>query len=96
MSDQHAPHMSASKQNSPGTGSDQEYSMAHERFLDRFRPRSLIAGAQRVGFWSAVSLPFLHLPLLLSGIDTSVEVVVYLSLLAVNVLALLVGHAHYS
>jgi hypothetical protein len=49
-----------------------------------------------VGFWAAVALPFLHVPLLLlTGLSSSSTATAYVVLLALNVLALLVGHPHY-
>lgn len=86
--------MSPPKENSAATGSDQERLVAPETLLDRLWPRSLVAAVRKAGFWAAVALPFLHLPLLLSGIETSVEATAFVSLVAANVLALVVGHQH--
>jgi hypothetical protein len=47
-----------------------------------------------LGFWSAVALPFLHIPLLLTGLDGSAETGAFLALFALNVVALVVGHGH--
>jgi len=47
-----------------------------------------------VGFWSAVSLPFLHVPLLLTGLDSTADALAFGALLALNLCALLVGHGH--
>lgn len=47
-----------------------------------------------VGFWTAVVLPFLHVPMLATGLDTGSEVLTFLALLALNALALLVGYPH--
>ena len=46
-----------------------------------------------VAFWVAVALPFLSLPLLVGGLEGS-EPVVLGALLAVNVVALVVGHGY--
>lgn len=49
-----------------------------------------------VAFWAAVALPFLHLPLLLAtGLSSSGTATAFVALVALNVLALLVGHSHY-
>ncbi len=48
---------------------------------------------QFVGFWAAISLPFLYLPLLSGGLDGA-ELTVFVGLLALNVVALFVGHGH--
>jgi hypothetical protein len=44
-----------------------------------------------VGFWAAVALPFLYVPLLFDGIDGG-RVLVFLGLLVANAVALVVGH----
>lgn len=46
------------------------------------------------GFWSAVALPFLHIPLLVTGLDGTADLFAFLSLFALNVVALYVGHPH--
>jgi len=49
-----------------------------------------------IAFWSAVALPFLHLPLLLAtGLSSEATSTAFLVLLALNVVALLIGHPHY-
>jgi hypothetical protein len=58
------------------------------------RSARLIAAPLRfVGFWVAVALPFLYLPLLLGGL-TGQELLVFGLLLTANALALVVGHGH--
>ncbi len=47
-----------------------------------------------VGFWAAVSLPFLHVPLLLTGLDSVADTLAFGLLLVLNLLALLLGHGH--
>jgi len=47
-----------------------------------------------VGFWSAVALPFLYMPLLLTGISSQAELLTFLGLLVLNLAALLAGHDH--
>lgn len=55
----------------------------------------LASGALRVvAFWTAVLLPFVHVGLLLSGLDTETELAVFGVLLGSNLLALVVGHEH--
>jgi hypothetical protein len=46
-----------------------------------------------VGFWLAVALPFLYLPLLVGGLSGS-QLEVFVGLLGLNVLALLFGHGY--
>lgn len=66
---------------------------AHANVLER--------GAAMVGshlrtaaFWSAVSLPFLHIPLLLSGLDTMAQTSAFLVLLVLNAAMLVLGHGY--
>lgn len=47
-----------------------------------------------VGFWSAIALPFLYVPLVASGLGSTAEVSVFLALLAANVVAVTLGHSH--
>lgn len=58
--------------------------------------RSVVAPITGAAFWAAVALPFLHLPLLLAtGLSAEPYTDAFLVLLALNVVALLVGHPHY-
>lgn len=59
----------------------------------RLRER-LVGQVEAAFFWAAVVLPFLHLPLLLTGLETSSEAVTFTALLALNFVALVVGHRH--
>lgn len=62
----------------------------------RLRPTASTVGRplRTAGFWAAVSLPMVHVPLLLSGLDSTAEAAVFAVLLAANLLALLLGHGH--
>lgn len=53
----------------------------------------LVAPARFIGFWVAVSLPFLYVPLLTGGLSAN-ELYVFLGLLLLNVVAFVVGHEH--
>lgn len=53
---------------------------------------SLPAPVKAGAFWAAVLLPFLALVLLISGLSTTLEYGFFLSIVAVNVVALVVGH----
>ncbi|WP_276301980.1 hypothetical protein [Halorussus lipolyticus] len=61
---------------------------------DQYRDHTLTTPFEVVGFWSAIALPFLYLPLLASGISTQGELLTFIGLLALNVAALLAGHSH--
>jgi hypothetical protein len=56
--------------------------------------RTLLRPLEAVGFWSAVALPFLYVPLVLSGPENATEVTVTVGLMAVHALSLIVGHAY--
>jgi hypothetical protein len=56
--------------------------------------RSVLRPVRFLGFWSAVALPFLHIPLLLTGLNGAPETFAFLALFVLNVLALVVGHGH--
>ncbi|PSQ44807.1 hypothetical protein BRD17_02820 [Halobacteriales archaeon SW_7_68_16] len=59
------------------------------------RSHSRVATTIRAtGFWLAVALPALHVPLLLSGLGTPSETGAFLALLGLNLLALFVGRSY--
>lgn len=47
-----------------------------------------------IAFWTAIVLPFLHVPMLATGLESGSEVFTFLTLLALNALALLIGYPH--
>jgi hypothetical protein len=47
-----------------------------------------------LAFWSAVVLPFLHVPLLASGLGSTGEFHAFVTLLVLNAVALYAGHPH--
>ncbi|MCU4741206.1 hypothetical protein OB955_06475 [Halobacteria archaeon AArc-m2/3/4] len=78
---------------SPETESrDQPSSNSHAHPL-RNSLRSLKGPTQFVGFWTAVALPFVHVSLIASGLEGTVALV-FLALLALNFVALYVGHGY--
>lgn len=62
--------------------------------LDSFGPDSPSATLQALAFWAAVVLPFLHVPLLTTGLTSPGERHAFVVLLALNALALYAGHSH--
>lgn len=73
-----------------GSGSTGHGSIAHGSL-----PReALVRPIQIVAFWTAVALPFLHVPLLLYGLETTPELYTFFGLLAINLVALFVGHGY--
>lgn len=55
-----------------------------------FRPLEAMA------FWAAVALPFVYLPLLVTGLDTTAEAIAVAALVTAHVLALVLGHRYRS
>ena len=55
----------------------------------------LLRPIEAMAFWTAIVLPFLYVPLLIAGIDTFERLVVLLGLIALNVLAFIVGHQYH-
>jgi hypothetical protein len=47
-------------------------------------------------FWAAVVLPFLHLPLLATGLESQSSTLAFLALVGLNVVALFAGHPHHN
>ena len=45
-----------------------------------------------VGFWLGTLLPVAYLPVFLTGIDSTSRLALFLGLVALNVLALVIGH----
>ena len=70
----------------------------HRTVLRDASPFDLLDGLQRrvrgAAFWAAVALPFLHIPLLVTGLQSSTTLVAFVALVALNVGALLVGHPY--
>lgn len=53
-----------------------------------FRPIEALA------FWTAIVLPFLYLPLLFIGLETTGELAVFFGLVALNIVAFIVGQGY--
>lgn len=49
---------------------------------------------EAVAFWAAVVMPFVYVPLLLAGVETSAEQVAVAALVAVHVVVLIVGRRY--
>jgi hypothetical protein len=69
-------------------------SQAYETVTEQVRRGVPVRSIKTLAFWLAVTLPFLHVPLLVAGVSSPARFGAYLGLLAVNVLALAVGHDH--
>lgn len=60
----------------------------------RYAAASLKGRVQFAGFWAAVGLPIAHVALLVHGLTSLDVVAAFVALLAVNVVALYVGHGY--
>lgn len=49
-----------------------------------------------VAFWSAVALPLLYVPLLVAGLSTSQDLLLFLGLFGLHLVALFGGRSHGS
>jgi hypothetical protein len=74
--------------------STQEASHRRKRLRRHPVVRSVRIAVQRVGFWAAVGLPAVYLPLLATGLKTPADGAVFATLLVANVAGLVVGHEH--
>lgn len=57
---------------------------------ERYHANPLTTPVEIAGFWLAIVMPFLYVPVLLTGISPTTLV----GLLALNVVALVAGHMH--
>lgn len=55
---------------------------------------TLFRPVKAAGFWAAVGLPFVYVPLMLTGVQTTAEQLALGVLLGVHVLALILGRHH--
>lgn len=66
---------------------------ASEAFLAALVP-TVAASVRKLGFWSAIVLPIVYVPILAGGLSTSVDAASFLGLLALNLAALYAGRAY--
>ncbi|AFZ72634.1 hypothetical protein [Natronobacterium gregoryi] len=71
-----------------GTETEQEHDRSSQYL------HSVKGPAQFLSFWVAIALPFLHVPLLAQGLGDSSVILTFLVLLAINVVALYLGHGY--
>jgi len=55
---------------------------------------SLLTPVRGLAFWTAVALPFLYLPLLVSGLGSQPVRLAFLAMVAINAVALWLGHGY--
>lgn len=57
-------------------------------------PRLLARPLKQFSFWAAIVLPFMHLSLLATGLDSRSMTAAFVGLVALNVCALWIGHTY--
>jgi len=74
----------------------EESDTAEKRFAARIRRCSdrLVTTGRAAGFWLAVGLPFLYVPLLLSGLEATRHAFLVLGLVLLNLVALVAGRSY--
>jgi hypothetical protein len=55
----------------------------------------LKTGVTTVAFWTAIILPFLHVPLLLTGLERTSVQMAFVALVVLNVVAVLLGQPYH-
>ena len=65
-----------------------------ETLSAQFRATPLTTPIEMMSFWLAIALPFLYLPLLVTGVTSNGELLSILVLLGLNVVSLVIGHGH--
>lgn len=79
--------------NVPTTSTVPKESLSRQEVVASAR-QAMTWGVRAIGFWLAVVVPFLYLPLLVRGFAGPSEVLAFVGLLLLNVVALVVGHGH--
>lgn len=64
------------------------------RFLSLPDSRFLRTVPRAIAFWSAIILPFLHVPLLVAGLSSRAELAAFGFLVGLNLLTLRVGYSY--
>lgn len=64
------------------------------RELSRGIRRSLKGPIAAISFWGAIALPAIYIPLLVIGIETLPELLVFLGLFGLHLSALIIGHSY--
>ncbi|EMA16452.1 hypothetical protein [Haloarcula marismortui] len=53
-----------------------------------------VSAVRGFAFWTAIALPFLYLPLLITGLNSGATRVAFVALVVCNAVTLFMGHAH--
>ncbi|WP_408957485.1 hypothetical protein [Natrinema sp. 74] len=84
---------SLSEQRSGGSSSSSKRRGDECGRLERAAP-GLATPIRAAGFWAAIAMPVLYVPLLVTGLSSSLDGLLFLALVVGHLLALYVGHAH--
>lgn len=76
--------------NQPAEDADTTQSFRRLRTL----PRLIVQPLQFVSFWIAIALPFLHVPLLMTGVSSIDQVIAVAGLVGANLVAIALGHSY--
>lgn len=63
-----------------------------DRFAEALEP--ILDQTRAVSFWGAITLPFVYLPFLATGVDSPTRAGILLALVGINLVAVLVGRGH--
>lgn len=85
---------SVSDTNVRDPGSDTHGTVERAKVGVRTVRRRLVGLGRAVAFWSAIALPFVYVPLLLTGVESTTESLVVLRLVALNAVFVVAGHSH--
>jgi len=88
--------MSAPSAHNDNIPSDSDIRSTVLSAVEQIDQHAITTPLQMVAFWTAIALPFFHLHLLLDGLSSSAETTTFLWLLALNLVALVVGHSYNS
>ncbi|WP_135536905.1 MULTISPECIES: hypothetical protein [Halostella] len=86
--------MSAPSAHNDNIAADGDATRSVPSLLAQLDEHTLTTPFQMLAFWSAIALPFLHVPLLATGLSNPSETVTFLALLGLNLVMLLIGHSH--
>lgn len=56
--------------------------------------RSLPQWIRALSFWGTIVLPFLYIPLFVTGLDTTTRSVVFFGLFLLNIVTLVISHSY--
>ena len=70
-------------------------SYAHDTSRSETPFGTLLRPVTAIGFWAAVGLPFIYVPILLAGLETTNARIAVAILIAVHVISLVVGRQYH-